>query len=176
MYTEPRRTRQIVIAISHNKPRQYRPTLIPGGRRQARRYRRCNAVVNEMAKKIVSTSPRKLVACRTSSAEANASLARVSASPRTPNMTVTLVTTAARAPGGRYAATTIRSGKKAAKPLPAERDAAIDELDLEHAFPHTPKQRLLQPIPKAGHQGLHQLVLWSPIIGRRQPGVVTQRE
>ena len=44
------------------------------GRRQARRYTRCNAVVNELAKKIVSTRPSRPVACRTSSDDAKASL------------------------------------------------------------------------------------------------------
>ena len=55
-------------------PRTYAPAPARGGRRHARRYTRCSAVVNEVAKKIVSTSPSTPVAVRMSSADANASL------------------------------------------------------------------------------------------------------
>jgi hypothetical protein len=39
--------------------------------------------------------------------------------------------------------------------LPRERDAAINELDLEHAFPHPPKEQPFQPSPKCGDAVAH---------------------
>jgi hypothetical protein len=39
--------------------------------------------------------------------------------------------------------------------LPRERDAAINELDLEHAFPHPPKEQPFQPSPQCGDTSAH---------------------
>ena len=39
--------------------------------------------------------------------------------------------------------------------LPGERDAAIDELDLEHAFPHPPQEQSFQPSPQYGDAFAH---------------------
>ena len=41
--------------------------------------------------------------------------------------------------------------KERDKCLPCERHAAIHELDLEHAFPHTPEEQSFQPIPQYRH-------------------------
>ena len=100
-------------------PRQYTATPLWGGRRHTRRYTRCKAVVNELAKKMVSTRPSRPVACRTSSDDANASLASVSASPRTPSRAVTAVMSDERMLSGTKAATTITSGKNETKAFPA---------------------------------------------------------
>ena len=39
--------------------------------------------------------------------------------------------------------------------LAGEGDAAIDELDLEHALPHPPEQQTLQPFPQYGDAAAH---------------------
>ena len=80
---------------------------------------RCRAVVNDVAKKIVSTRPSTPVAVRMSSDEANACRAVVSASPRMPNRAVTVTMIEARVRSGTKAATTITSGKNETNALPA---------------------------------------------------------
>ena len=47
---------------------------------------------------------------------------------------------------GMNEATTTTSGKKETNALPAERDASIDELDLEHAIPHLPEHGSLRSL------------------------------
>ena len=96
-----------------------RPAPARGGRRHARRYTRCSAVVNEVAKKIVSTRPSRPVAFRMSSADAKALLASSSASPRMPSRDVRAVMIDERMRSGTKAATTITSGKNETKAFPA---------------------------------------------------------
>ena len=80
---------------------------------------RCSAVVNEVAKKIVSTRPSTPVALRTSSEDANASRAIASASPRMPSLAVMVVRIADRMRWGTKAVTTITSGKNETNAFPA---------------------------------------------------------
>ena len=75
--------------------------------------------MNEVAKKIVSTSPSSPVAFRMSSDDAKASLASASASPRMPSRAVTLVMIDDRMRSGTKAATTITSGKNETNAFPA---------------------------------------------------------
>ena len=75
--------------------------------------------MNEVAKKIVSTRPSRPVACRTSSDDANASLASVSASPSDAEPDVTVVMIDERMRSGTNAATTITSGKNETNAFPA---------------------------------------------------------
>ena len=70
-----------------------------------------------------------------------------------------------RMPSGMKAATTITSGKKETNAFPAERDAAIDELDLEHALPHAPQEHVLHASPHAGAGLAHLDAACAP--GRR---------
>ena len=111
---------------------------------------RCSAVVNEVAKKIVSTRPSTPVAFRTSSDDAKASWAVVSASPRMPSRTVTVVMIDERMRVGHERGDDDHEREERDERLPGERDAAIDELDLEHALPHAPEEQSLQPSPQCG--------------------------
>ena len=82
----PRRAPRIAsvasIASSQTAPRPYAPAPArEGGRRHARRYTRCSAVVKEVAKKTVRTRPSTPVALRTSSDDAKPSLKSTNASP-----------------------------------------------------------------------------------------------
>ncbi len=104
---------------THAGPRAYSPTFPPGGRRQARRYTRWSAVVNELAKNNVSTRPRMPVALRMSSAEANASFAVTSAAPPIPSRCVRVEKIDVRTRCGANEATTITSGKNETNALPA---------------------------------------------------------
>ena len=133
-------------------PRQYAPTApARGGRRHARRYTRCSAVVNELAKKIVSTQTEHArFALGRHPTDANASLASTSASPRMPSRAVSVVMIDERMRSGTKAATTITRREERDERLSGERDAAIDELDLEHAFPHA--RRALSRRESAWHR------------------------
>ena len=131
---------------NHAGPRAYSPTLPPGGRRQARRYTRWSAVVNELAKKNVSTRPRMPVALRMSSAEANASFAVTSACTLDPEPVCH------GREDRRANALWCERGdddhqrEERDERLAGQRDAAIDEFDLEHAVPHPPEQGPLGPL------------------------------
>ena len=146
----PRNAMHASMTTSHAGPRVYAPTFAPGGRRHARRKTRCNAVVNELAKKIVNTSPSNPVAFLTSSDVANASLAVVER--------VAADTEAVGEGGEDRRADALRDeggdhddeGEERDERLPGERDAAVDELDLEHPFPDSPHQPLLEPLTAAG--------------------------
>ena len=60
-------------------------------------------------------------------------------------------------PSGMNAATTITSGKSDYERLPGQRNAPIDELDLEHALPDPPQQEPLEPAaqPSGAPDRLH---------------------
>lgn len=73
------------ITASQAGPRVYAPVLPPAARRHACRSTRWIAVVNELAKKNVSTRPMMPVARRTSSADEKAPLAVSNAAPPMPN-------------------------------------------------------------------------------------------
>ena len=132
--------------ISQAGPRVYAPTPPPGGRRQARRYTRCTAVVNELAKKIVSTRPSNPVALRTSSADANASLAVVERVTPYAESAVNGGEDRGANAGGAERGDDDHQREERHERLAGEGDAAIDELDLEQPFPHTPEQHPLRTI------------------------------
>ena len=59
--------------------------------------------------------------------------------------------------GGTKAATTMTSGKNDTNALPGERDAPVDELDLEHPFPDPPHQSALEPLAPVGDACAHRV-------------------
>ena len=75
--------------------------------------------MNEVAKKIVSSRPMKLVASRTSSDEAKAVCASVNASPSKPKRFVRVLRIESRTPSGMKAAMTMTRGKNDTNALPA---------------------------------------------------------
>ena len=138
-------------ASRQTSPASRRRLPVRGGRRQARRYTRWSAVVNELAKKMVSTRPSRPVACRTSSDDAKAPLASVQrvapdAQPERDGGDERRTDAL-----GREGRDDDHQREERDERLPGERDAAIDELDLEHALPHPPEEQALQPSSQNGH-------------------------
>ena len=105
--------------------------------------------MNEVAKKIVSTSPSTPVAVRMSSADAKASLVSRSASPRMPSRCVSVEMIDVADVLGDERGDDDHGREERDERLRREGDAAIDELDLEHALPHPPEQQALEPGPCA---------------------------
>ena len=107
--------------------------------------------MNELAKKIVSRRPSRPVAFRMSSADAKAPLASSNASPRMPSRNVTALMIDERMRSGSEGGDDDHEREERDERLPREGDAAIDELDLEHALPDTPEEQALQPTSQNGH-------------------------
>ena len=121
-----------------------------GGRRHARRYTRCSAVVNEVAKKIVST--------QTEQAGRLPDVVRRREGFPGQRERVSPDAESGRDGGddrrtdalGHEGGDDDHQREERDERLPGERDAAIDELDLEHALPHPPQEQPLQPRPQYG--------------------------